>query len=235
MPLDGLAELKALGNIIQSSIEQIEAVVSANSFIFPSADSTFSLDSDAPHTHPDIQSATSLITSAASQLIARVRPAPLSVMDSSTQVNLGLPRRYRESILMKLGMLQFHVSTAVRTAICTHVAEILRDAGPKVMLCRMTILKLHTTSLDRENTYRKSPSPPRFTLGSWVGIQVFTGINNINNLMRPARILRLLATCHIFTEVSPDVFANNRLSSVLDTGKPVRELLAKYGPRSIHA
>jgi hypothetical protein len=96
VPLDGLAELKALGNIIQSSIEQIEAVVSANSFIFPSPDSTFSLESDAPHKHPDIQSATSLITSAAAQLIARVRPAPLSVLDSSTQVNLGLPQRYHE-------------------------------------------------------------------------------------------------------------------------------------------
>ena len=42
------------------------------------------------------------------------------------------------------------------------------------------------------------------------------------------RILRLLATNHIFTEVSPDVFANNRLSSVLDTGKSkFEELLAK--------
>jgi len=42
-----------------------------------------------------------------------------------------------------------------------------------------------------------------------------------------ARVLRLLATNYIFTEVSPDVFANNRLSSVLDTGKFVEELLAR--------
>ena len=45
--------------------------------------------------------------------------------------------------------------------------------------------------------------------------------------MSPARILRLLATNHIFIEVTPDVFANNRLSSVLDTGKSVAELLAR--------
>ena len=45
--------------------------------------------------------------------------------------------------------------------------------------------------------------------------------------MPPARILRLLATNYIFTEVTPDVFANNRLSSTLDTGKSVEELLAK--------
>ena len=46
-------------------------------------------------------------------------------------------------------------------------------------------------------------------------------------MMLLARILRLLATNYIFTEVTPDVFANNRLSSVLDTGKPVEELLAR--------
>ncbi|KDQ64437.1 hypothetical protein JAAARDRAFT_201773 [Jaapia argillacea MUCL 33604] len=37
---------------------------------------------------------------------------------------------------------------------------------------------------------------------------------------RLGRILRLLATHHIFQEVKPDVFANNRISSYLDTGKP---------------
>jgi hypothetical protein len=33
-----------------------------------------------------------------------------------------------------VGNLKFHLSTAVRTAISTHVAEILRDAGQEVML-----------------------------------------------------------------------------------------------------
>lgn len=42
------------------------------------------------------------------------------------------------------------------------------------------------------------------------------------------RILRLLATLHIFREVSPDVFANNRISSLLDTGKSVEAIKAKY-------
>ncbi|KAJ6586721.1 O-methyltransferase [Mycena sp. CBHHK59/15] len=35
-----------------------------------------------------------------------------------------------------------------------------------------------------------------------------------------ARILRLLATHHMFREVAPNVFANNRISSALDKGKP---------------
>ncbi|KAJ6472496.1 O-methyltransferase [Mycena sanguinolenta] len=46
-----------------------------------------------------------------------------------------------------------------------------------------------------------------------------------------ARILRLLATHHIFREVSTDVFANNRISSTLDKGKSVDELLAKADER----
>ncbi|KAK0473419.1 S-adenosyl-L-methionine-dependent methyltransferase [Armillaria novae-zelandiae] len=40
-----------------------------------------------------------------------------------------------------------------------------------------------------------------------------------------ARILRLLATEHIFKEVTPDVFANNRISSLLDTGKSIDRLI----------
>lgn len=34
-----------------------------------------------------------------------------------------------------------------------------------------------------------------------------------------ARVLRLLATNHIFKEVAPNVFAHNRISRSLDTGK----------------
>ncbi|KAF8891394.1 S-adenosyl-L-methionine-dependent methyltransferase [Infundibulicybe gibba] len=50
---------------------------------------------------------------------------------------------------------------------------------------------------------------------------------NGTNPAKLARLLRLLASEHIFREVSPDVFTNNRISSALDTGKPVSELFAK--------
>jgi hypothetical protein len=46
--------------------------------------------------------------------------------------------------------------------------------------------------------------------------------------MPSARVLRLLATNYIFKEVSPDVFTNNRLSTVLDTRKPLEELISKW-------
>jgi hypothetical protein len=88
VPRDALAELKALANIIQSSIEQIEADLSTNTLTFPSPDSTFSLESEAPRMHPDIQSAGSLITSAAAQLISLARPAQITLLEISLQVSL---------------------------------------------------------------------------------------------------------------------------------------------------
>ncbi|KAJ7075074.1 O-methyltransferase [Mycena belliarum] len=45
--------------------------------------------------------------------------------------------------------------------------------------------------------------------------------------LKIARFLRLLATLHIFREVSPDVFAHNRISILLDTGKSSQEIFAK--------
>ncbi|KIM81164.1 hypothetical protein PILCRDRAFT_8864 [Piloderma croceum F 1598] len=41
------------------------------------------------------------------------------------------------------------------------------------------------------------------------------------------RVLRFLATLHIFREVSPDVFANNRISSIIDTGKTIEDIKAR--------
>lgn len=50
---------------------------------------------------------------------------------------------------------------------------------------------------------------------------------NVIYLPNVARLLRLLATHHIFAEVAPDTFANNRLSLALDTGKSVADILAR--------
>ncbi|KAH9007906.1 hypothetical protein EDB84DRAFT_1682136, partial [Lactarius hengduanensis] len=146
-----LAELKALANIIQSSVDDIEAAVNTNAFVLPSSNQPFNLQSEAPRMHPSIQSAGSLITSAAAQLMTLIVPTTPSHFANHT------------------GTIKFHVSTAMRTA-GLHAWEIAKPTS------------VHPAKL--------------------------------------SRALRLLATNHIFVEVSPDVFANNRLSTVLDTGKP---------------
>jgi hypothetical protein len=91
MSKDTLEELKALAAIIQSSIKRIEDVVNVNSYTFPSSDSTFSPETEAPRMHPVIHEAGSYITSAAAQLITLVRPAPLTLLDVSMQVGLTVP------------------------------------------------------------------------------------------------------------------------------------------------
>ncbi|KAK6974529.1 O-methyltransferase-domain-containing protein [Favolaschia claudopus] len=48
-----------------------------------------------------------------------------------------------------------------------------------------------------------------------------------------ARMLRLLATHNIFREVKPNVFANNRISAVLDKGKPASVLYEKRSERLV--
>ena len=44
------------------------------------------------------------------------------------------------------------------------------------------------------------------------------------DLMQIGRVLRYLATNHIFRETAPNVFANNMVSSLLDTGKDYQEI-----------
>jgi hypothetical protein len=41
------------------------------------------------------------------------------------------------------------------------------------------------------------------------------------------RLLRLLSTHHIFQEVAPDVYAHNRISLELDTGKKYEDIKSK--------
>ncbi|KZT01060.1 S-adenosyl-L-methionine-dependent methyltransferase [Laetiporus sulphureus 93-53] len=57
-------------------------------------------------------------------------------------------------------------------------------------------------------------------------IKEISAYNHVNYL-KLGRVLRLLATHHIYEEVSPNVFANNSISIVMDTGKSLAELDAK--------
>ena len=47
------------------------------------------------------------------------------------------------------------------------------------------------------------------------------------NITCSARLLRYLATHHVYKELSPDVFTNTRISSILDTGKSVNAIISK--------
>ncbi|KAI0359496.1 S-adenosyl-L-methionine-dependent methyltransferase [Trametes cingulata] len=93
------------------------------------------------------------------------------------------------------------LSAAIRFMEAAHIPEILREAGAQ---------GLHVRDIHRSVTELRpkdaQPNPNVFT---------------------PARlghVLRLLATAHWLQEVAPDVFANNRRSSYIDSGKTLEQL-----------
>ncbi|KAJ8093218.1 hypothetical protein PM082_020703 [Marasmius tenuissimus] len=55
-------------------------------------------------------------------------------------------------------------------------------------------------------------------------VREISAINGVDSRIL-ARFLRYLATLHVYREISPDVFTNNRISAMMDTGKSVKELL----------
>ncbi|KAH9888543.1 S-adenosyl-L-methionine-dependent methyltransferase [Cubamyces lactineus] len=93
------------------------------------------------------------------------------------------------------------LSACLRFMEAAHIVEVLREAGPNGMhvddLCQsVKELRPDTSVPDAANL-----SPERL-----------------------GHILRVLATSHWLIEVSPNVFANNRRSSLMDTGKTLEQL-----------
>ncbi|KAJ3527088.1 hypothetical protein NM688_g8174 [Phlebia brevispora] len=163
------SELRALADLINGAVAQIEAACASRSQTYPLADEPFTPQSEAARMSPDVLVPGNIIVAAAAQLITAVRiPAlTLSVTASSS-----------------------YLTSSLRLAISTHVPEILREAGPQ---------GLHAKEIASKTTV---------------------------DPIKLARALRLLTTHHIFREVAPDVFTNNRVSSLIDTGKPVADILA---------
>ncbi|KAJ7744186.1 O-methyltransferase [Mycena metata] len=103
----------------------------------------------------------------------------------------------------------FYISACIRAVSELNVVELLREAGPKAVkkiLCEQQKLMFRLQGLHAKD----------------IAAATRSGVDHA--LLVVARMLRLLATHHIFHEVSPNVFANNRLSSPLDKNKPTSVL-----------
>lgn len=81
-----LHELKALSRLITRSIESIESTLGSRGEAFPRADEPFAMQTEACRMAPDILQACGVVSSAAAQLIACVRPAGLSLLVTAQQV-----------------------------------------------------------------------------------------------------------------------------------------------------
>uniref|UniRef100_A0A8H7Y8H6 S-adenosyl-L-methionine-dependent methyltransferase n=1 Tax=Psilocybe cubensis TaxID=181762 RepID=A0A8H7Y8H6_PSICU len=166
----------ALAKLISDSVAKVDQLCIEQGVIFPSLDDPFTTESESIKLHPEVAEAANYIISAAAQLIAILRPVPVTLSTSAIHV---------------------HVSSALRVVVDSNVVEILREAGPQ---------GLHVKKISEKN-----------------GVEAG----------KLGRLLRLLASEHMFKEITPDVFATNRISSALDTGKPYEELVKNPGEKLI--
>ncbi|THH07842.1 hypothetical protein EW145_g3108 [Phellinidium pouzarii] len=107
------SDLKALRDIISSSVDKIVGVCASTGKDFPSLDQPIQFSEFSPdgiRNHPDVADNVGLIVAAAFQLIATVQP-PASTLTTSA---------FRFSLPVALGIAE-----------ATHVAEIIRPAGTK--------------------------------------------------------------------------------------------------------
>jgi hypothetical protein len=118
---------------------------------------------------------------------------------------------------------------SLSVVVSANVPEILREAGPEA--CILHIKQSQSLSTHQQDSLQGlhikdigdkcGADPDKMGKNTYVRI-------SLQNPQRPTgRILRYLATNHFFTEVLPDTFAGNRISSVLDTGKSVAALKAE--------
>ncbi|KAF7354294.1 S-adenosyl-L-methionine-dependent methyltransferase [Mycena venus] len=88
-------------------------------------------------------------------------------------------------------------SVALRVCLESGVTNILREAGPQVAQLQIALCRgIHVRDIAAKNG------------------------------QDPEKLARFLATHHVYREVSPNIFANTRISSMLDTLKPSAEILA---------
>jgi hypothetical protein len=104
----------------------------------------------------------------------------------------------------------------LRVAVDNNIADALLSAGQE--------------GLTIDEIAARVPTVPKAKLGTFMFQRYFAGSTENSHIMA-GRLLRLLAVNHIFREVSPGRYANNRMSSILATGRPLDDLF--NGPCAI--
>lgn len=85
-PNAGIGELRALVDILQSTVDKLDETMTSRGQIYPSLDDPYSVESEAPRNSPDILALCDVLVSAAGQLIATARPTPTSSLLTALQV-----------------------------------------------------------------------------------------------------------------------------------------------------
>jgi len=190
-------DLTAILDIINTNVSAVQQIYSIHQTPIPSLSEPY----EPLAFEPELIDATNLAVAAATQLIAIIRPPAMSLIAAVGGVSYVSNGRYNAN-----KWLQQHVATSIGAAEATNVPEILTEAGPKGLHVTEIAKKADTDANKLGLSHSHRSQPPRI------------------EYCFPGRLLRLLSTMHIFQEVAPDVFANNRLSSVMASGKTLEEI-----------
>ena len=104
-------QLKALAKLVNDSVAEIEKSCIARNVIFPSLSEPFTPESEAARADHAVIEAAGIITAAASQLIALVRPAPLTLFMRSIQVSSA------NLVVLYLPMTRVHIPKAANDSL----------------------------------------------------------------------------------------------------------------------
>lgn len=78
----------ALAKLISESVTKVDQLCTAQGIDFPSLDAPFTTESESIKLHPEVSEAANYIISAAAQLIAILRPAPVTLSTSAIHVRV---------------------------------------------------------------------------------------------------------------------------------------------------
>lgn len=225
-----MSDIEALSALISQSVQVIAKACSSRGISLPDLNSPFDKDADiAFRDIPDVTDAVNIITAAAAQLTAALLPPAQQLQ------NIGGGVRQQNillSVLMCSYILESYSTQRPLLSVLLTKRRSVRSCATRGRRYGHSIkvqwvIHLYpplwsrafmSTTLPKSTVWTRtnSVSAPRYCTS--LGLTGFP----------PAHYLRLLAFHHVFREIRPDVFANNRLSSLLDTGFPVKDLIAEY-------
>lgn len=233
------ATLRALHAVIGAALEDMERVYRerAPNLDFPSLDDPYYVT--AQHTpeeelaeslrgDPAVAAASKNIVAACGQLNAIVNKPWFGLMEDVQSVcffSVGLQLAYTHP--RPVYVLQGQFAACIRFMETANVVEILREAGPE----GMHVKDIYTNIMDLlpKNVTPKIPTMLNPTALSTSSVLTSRALPYLFvRRCHVGHILRLLATSHYLREVKPDVFANNRRSSYVDSGKNVAQLREAY-------
>ncbi|KAI0765581.1 S-adenosyl-L-methionine-dependent methyltransferase [Trametes elegans] len=195
-----LAALQALHDTVGAALNDIKRVYDSKGLDYPSLDVPFYQHNADPSELSDSDA-----KRAAAEKIALEDPTVTKAANLIVAATGQLASSVHHPFFAFIeGVHAGHITAALGVLEASHVPEILRDAGPNGLHINDIARKVEEIRLGKD-----ALSDP--------------DVQHVDPI-KLSHVLRALATHHWLREVKQDVYANNRLTAILDTGKPLEQI-----------